>query len=171
MALFWDYSGRVGRMTWWGFHGGILAVLFLIWTFTTKSFVPELLSSPFSSFFVLIFLSVYLGMVIYPPITVRRLHDIGKDGTWSLIVAIPFAGALWLAWQCGLKPGDPDENEYGPPPDAAHRQLALIDEIDALERASRGPELSPPHVLPQVPSVVAVPRHEQTPSGPVFGRR
>ena len=47
--------------------------------------------------FALIITLVYtLLPLLAIPATVRRLHDIGKPGTWIFIALIPFAGPIWL---------------------------------------------------------------------------
>jgi uncharacterized membrane protein YhaH (DUF805 family) len=44
---------------------------------------------------------------------IRRLHDIDKSGWWSLIVLVPFVGAIVLiVWYC--QKGTPGANRFGP---------------------------------------------------------
>ncbi len=48
-------------------------------------------------------------------LTVRRLHDIDKDGWFLLFLLIPIVGPiLLLIWM--LTPGTPGENRFGPQP-------------------------------------------------------
>jgi uncharacterized membrane protein YhaH (DUF805 family) len=42
---------------------------------------------------------------------IRRSHDLGHSGWFSIIAFIPFFG-----WYLVFKPGDPLANKYGPPP-------------------------------------------------------
>ena len=45
----------------------------------------------------------------------RRLHDIGKPGTWYFLVLIPLVGAiLMVVWFC--QDSQPGENQFGPNP-------------------------------------------------------
>ena len=45
-------------------------------------------------------------------VTVRRLHDINKNGRWSLLWGLPVIGwVMLILWLC--KKGDEGENEYG----------------------------------------------------------
>ncbi len=49
-------------------------------------------------------------------IQVKRWHDRGKSGWWTLIILIPFLGGLWMFIECGFLDGDPGRNKYGPSP-------------------------------------------------------
>jgi len=57
--------------------------------------------------------------VLLPSLAVgaRRLHDIGRSGWWQLLSLIPVIGVLVLIYWY-IQPGDPEANEYGPPPPA-----------------------------------------------------
>lgn len=45
----------------------------------------------------------------------RRMHDIGKAGTWALIAFVPIVGfILQFIWCC--RDSQPGENAYGPNP-------------------------------------------------------
>ena len=45
-------------------------------------------------------------------VTVRRLHDINKNGWWSLLWGLPIIGwVILILWLC--KKGDEGENQYG----------------------------------------------------------
>ena len=53
-----------------------------------------------------------LFLVPFISVTVRRLHDINKNGRWSLLWGLPVIGWVILTlWLC--KKGDEGENEYG----------------------------------------------------------
>ena len=55
-------------------------------------------------------------VVLIPTIavSVRRLHDIGKSGTWLLLELIPVVGLIiLLVWYCKDSTGD---NQWGPNP-------------------------------------------------------
>lgn len=45
----------------------------------------------------------------------RRLHDIGKSGWWQLVAFVPVLGWIYLIYLFA-QPGDPNANEFGPPP-------------------------------------------------------
>jgi len=55
----------------------------------------------------LYFISIPVAIVA----AVRRSHDLGHSGWFALICLIPFAG-----WYLVLKSGNPEANQYGPPP-------------------------------------------------------
>ena len=59
-----------------------------------------------------------LSLALFLPgfsVTVRRLHDTGRSGWWSLILLVPVIGFfVFLYWM--IRPSDPTENAYGPNP-------------------------------------------------------
>ena len=100
-----DFSGRAGRAEYWSFAlpvwiiNGLLNLIgrgsgffgILAWVFSLAVLVPSLAAAW------------------------RRLHDIGKKGTWYLICLIPVVGwILLIVWLC--QPSQPSENEFGPSP-------------------------------------------------------
>ena len=46
---------------------------------------------------------------------VRRLHDFGASGWRSLVMCVPIVHVLCIYW--AMKPGDYQENDYGPLPE------------------------------------------------------
>ncbi len=63
---------------------------------------------------------LYLLYVIFAfipglALSVRRLHDVGRNGTFILISLLPVIGAIWLLILF-LTKGDDEENEYGEKP-------------------------------------------------------
>lgn len=59
-----------------------------------------------------------LALALFLPslaIAVRRLHDIGKAGTWVLISFIPIVGAIWLLVLL-CTPGIAGPNSFGEDP-------------------------------------------------------
>ena len=61
--------------------------------------------------------TIFNFAVLIPQISVfwRRMHDIGKKGTWFFLALIPVIGwIIILIWEC--KDSEPDENEYGMSP-------------------------------------------------------
>ncbi len=57
-------------------------------------------------------ISVYLALALYA----KRWHDRGKSGWWSLIVLVPFIGAIWILVELGILEGNRGANNYGPDP-------------------------------------------------------
>ena len=59
-------------------------------------------------------------------ISVRRLHDVGRNGLWVLpIVLVPVLGAIfWFVLGCLV--GEQHENRYGPDPYATRNNLNAL---------------------------------------------
>lgn len=56
--------------------------------------------------------SIYFALAIYA----KRWHDRGKSGWWSLIMLVPFIGAIWILVELGILEGTRGANQYGPDP-------------------------------------------------------
>ncbi|MBQ6540329.1 MAG: DUF805 domain-containing protein [Oscillospiraceae bacterium] len=103
--LFWDsildFEGRTRRSDFWQpllINAVIAAVLLTVFRGRTVQFLIELV----------------LGLVSLSS-CIRRLHDIGKKGTWILIGLIPLAGAIILiVWYA--QDSYRGINEFGPSP-------------------------------------------------------
>jgi uncharacterized membrane protein YhaH (DUF805 family) len=67
-------------------------------------------------------LSTIVGLALILPtiaVTVRRLHDTNHSGWWwwlQLLNFLCFIGTIILIFAFYIKPGDPGDNTYGPPP-------------------------------------------------------
>jgi uncharacterized membrane protein YhaH (DUF805 family) len=57
-----------------------------------------------------------LTLAIVGAISVARLHDRGRSGWWLAALAVPVAGALWLAVELALRRGNPHANAWGDDP-------------------------------------------------------
>jgi uncharacterized membrane protein YhaH (DUF805 family) len=103
-----DFSGRSRRSEYWYFQ------LFNFFAAIVVCIFGYLFSSPDSMGNLAIFCCIY-SLVSFVPslsVTVRRLHDIGKNGWWYLISFIPLIGAIILLVFM-VTDGDPGWNEYG----------------------------------------------------------
>ena len=113
------FNGRARRAEYWWFFlvnvvvAIVLAVLNVI---VTGAMSRSDSSLPIGSVFSCIS-AIYSLAVLLPGlgVTVRRLHDVGKSGTWIFIGLIPLIGWIWLLV---LVAGDsqPGDNPYGPNP-------------------------------------------------------
>ena len=63
-----------------------------------------------------------VGMAVYTllilgqfPLDIRRCHDMGKSGWWTLLLFVPFVNLIW-ALVLLFKKGTEGENAYGPDP-------------------------------------------------------
>ena len=107
-----DFSGRARRAEYWSFalcSGVISFILGVLYNATNWGFFSIL-----STFFSL--------AILVPSLAVcwRRLHDIGKKGTWYFIVLIPIVGwILMIVWFC--QDSQPGDNEFGPNPKEGYK--------------------------------------------------
>nr|WP_280638273.1 DUF805 domain-containing protein [Hymenobacter sp. 5317J-9] len=63
-------------------------------------------------------ISGLLAVALFIPglaVGVRRLHDVGKSGWFTLIVFVPLVGAIWLL-VLACTEGTPGPNQYGEDP-------------------------------------------------------
>jgi Predicted membrane protein len=107
---YFNFEGRATRKQFWIFIafiiGGYLIAYILDLLLGTSYFIGD--HGLFNFLFDLAILFPYVT------ICVRRLHDIGRTGTWIFINVIPIVGAIvLLIFFC--KPSDPEINEYGSP--------------------------------------------------------
>ncbi len=60
---------------------------------------------------------IYIMAIIIPglAVAVRRLHDVGKSGWFSLILLLPFVGLVWL-FVLFCADGADGDNKYGSKP-------------------------------------------------------
>lgn len=101
--LLFGFDGRIGRGPFWAGQA-IVAVLLLLYA----RYVDALLVMWFPG-------SIYMGsgvaLLIASPIiwiqaaiTIKRCHDRGKSGFWSMLLLLPAIGLIWLLIDCGLLP-------------------------------------------------------------------
>ena len=103
-----NFNGRARRAEYWSFalcSGVISGVLNML------ARIPKV-GGLFSV------LATIFGLAILVPslaVAWRRLHDIGKKGSWYFIGLIPVVGwILLIVWFC--QDSQPGENEFGPNP-------------------------------------------------------
>jgi uncharacterized membrane protein YhaH (DUF805 family) len=100
------FDGRARRKEYWMFQliNTIILIGLLILSFTI------------SSSFALI-VAIYTIGIFAPSIavTVRRLHDIDKSGSWILISLVPFIGGIWF-FILTCTEGTYGPNSYGTDP-------------------------------------------------------
>jgi len=109
-----EFTGRSRRMEFWMFflyNVVILLVLYLASVGFALVKQPEMGASMYFIYF------AYAMVALVPCVacTVRRLHDIGKNGWWILLVLVPFVGAIVLLVMTALD-GNRGPNQYGPDP-------------------------------------------------------
>ena len=110
--LLTSYEGRINRAKFWAgigvlFAGAVVATIIDNLLGTTFE------GGPYGYVYVLYALaSLYSLFAIYA----KRWHDRDKSGWWTLIVLVPFIGAVWLLVECGILEGTRGPNKYGPDP-------------------------------------------------------
>jgi uncharacterized membrane protein YhaH (DUF805 family) len=108
---FANFDGRASRTEYWMF-------LLFNTTFAIASYSIDLIFNlgfgelGFGPFYILYTLIAFIpGLAL----TVRRLHDVGRNGFFILIALLPILGSIWLLILFLLK-GDDEENDYGEKP-------------------------------------------------------
>ncbi|MBT5060761.1 MAG: DUF805 domain-containing protein [Gemmatimonadetes bacterium] len=103
LIKFTDFEGRASRAEYWVFNGtnAVVAVAFALLG----------VEYPWAMWGYLLFLLAVLCPCI--AVSVRRLHDTNRSGSWLLLALIPFAGLALLVFF--LEKGQPQPNKYGVP--------------------------------------------------------
>ncbi len=100
-----NFSGRARRSEFW------FATLFIALVSVPLSVIgfdyEHMSSGPLYSIWSIAILLPTLS------ISARRLHDVGKPGTWLLFLLVPIIGAIILLVQY-VTDSQPGENQYGP---------------------------------------------------------
>ena len=109
---FANFEGRASLREYWYFHV-IVILVFLALALIQELFDFKLVEAAGIWSGVIILLGLLISLVA---ITVRRLHDVGLSGWWSLICFIPYVGFLVLI--LFFLKGDKRENNYGYSPSA-----------------------------------------------------
>jgi uncharacterized membrane protein YhaH (DUF805 family) len=118
-----NFEGRANRGSYWRqfflFNIIFAVVLFLDGRAnTTKEslyifYVLGFANTTKDDIYILYVLTMFLpGLAI----TVRRLHDIGKNGWWILLIFLSLPGWIGL-FNLVRRDGDPYSNKWGPPPE------------------------------------------------------
>ena len=113
---YFNFNGRASRKAYWMF------VLFNIIFGWAAIAIDNMLGTTNLSYNVWgvecgAFYNFYSLLILLPSlaILVRRLHDIGKKGTWFFILFIPVIGWIWMLVLL-VKEGNLVDNEFGPIP-------------------------------------------------------
>ena len=99
------FSGRARRKEYWMFVLCNVIITAVLEAFHGFDGSPHMIESLYS-------LAVLLPSIA---VSVRRLHDTGRNGWWLLIGLIPLLGALVLLIFM-IQDSKPGENQYGPNP-------------------------------------------------------
>jgi len=114
-SFYFSFKGRIGRQAYWVF--GILP--FFLAGFVLGIFVPAFHISGRTLMVPLLILSPILAWTGIA-ISVKRLHDIGWSGWWTVVCFIPYLNYVMVP-TLGIIPGKVGANAYGEDP---HRPKA-----------------------------------------------
>lgn len=109
LAFFYRPQGRIGR-------GEYLLGIAFIWSISFAILSLVIAHTDASPGMLVV------GSILGIPMTVaflvlvaKRCHDLGLPGSFLLLLAVPFAGIIWLL-ALMIIPGNRGPNLYGPPP-------------------------------------------------------
>jgi len=109
--LLTSFEGRINRAKFWAGVGVLVAISIVL------NLIDALLGLQLAEGVGILgtlfaIASIYFALAIYA----KRWHDRDKSGWWSLIVLVPFIGAIWLIVECGILEGTRGPNRFGPDP-------------------------------------------------------
>lgn len=111
-----DLPSRINRIKYW-VVSGLYVILFYALLFAVKKiFIFGELSSLLSTPVTLLLWLVYIIQMVQ--LHVKRLHDIGMQGWWLLLILIPLVNILFVLY-LALKAGDNGKNKFGANPPKA----------------------------------------------------
>ncbi len=106
--LLFSYEGRIGvKQFWLGLLSGLASTIALAMAIGVLLAVGLILTgaSPqaqeWATFFGSAIVAAY-AVFTQLAVTVKRCHDSGRSGWWSLLTLIPFIGLVWLVVELGL---------------------------------------------------------------------
>src|SRR5579863_2988732 len=109
------FSGRARRSEYWYFALFNILVSVALWIVGAVITAMDRGESNFGMIpFDLYSLGAFLPAL---GVGVRRLHDVGKSGWWTLLGFVPVANFYLIVLLC--QDSEPGENEFGPNPKAA----------------------------------------------------
>ena len=112
-----NFSGRARRKEFWMFQ--LFLIIITTICISLDNILGTVVAMDFGSFGLIIlpfgWLYFLCGIFHFLPslsLVVRRLHDVGKSGSWFLIGLIPIIGGVFLiVFLCSE--GDKNENKWG----------------------------------------------------------
>ena len=108
-----NFSGRARRSEYWYYIlMNIIIFIALMVLFGVSSSISNDLEDIFIGLLVICFLAIIIPSLA---VIVRRLHDIGKSGTYYFVRFIPIVGPIWLLILLCTE-GEKGVNRYGKDP-------------------------------------------------------
>jgi uncharacterized membrane protein YhaH (DUF805 family) len=188
--LLFGFSGRIGRGQWWlaqlailvVIAGGVAVIFAVVMSDdpNRESVLGRERLDPYAAQVLLLIVATAIPAIwINFAATVKRFHDRDKSGFWSLLLFVPYIGAIWVIVECGFLSGSLDTNGYGPPGGYGGRgyedfsESAVYNYSTPEPRMYSAPEPSMGYATP-APAAAETPRpvaYNRRPAAPVFGRR
>lgn len=106
----------------WILH--LIALIIVVWIFkdqgSSLEFHPsggiKSLPEPNPAVYGMIVLIMILYVWAIFCTIIKRFHDRGKSGVWSLMTLVPYIGVIWVIIECGFFEGVHPEDKYSSPP-------------------------------------------------------
>jgi len=123
--LYLSFEGRANRQPFWL---GLLALVIVQWIVMfivamllgvslMPSVDPNIAPEAAASMMMTAMIPIWIVslLFLYPALAVytKRWHDRDKSGWWTLIIFVPFIGALWFLIECGFLRGTDGPNRFG----------------------------------------------------------
>ena len=103
LGLLFGFDGRIGRGAYWAVQALLLLLFWVYFNYVDRLLARWIPGSVFLGYAVALLAAAPLIWVQYA-IIIKRFHDRGKTGFWSLLVLRPVIGWAWLLVDCGLLP-------------------------------------------------------------------
>ncbi len=115
---YFNFEGRASRKEFWLFFLGIF--IFACAIATLSFFLEQREGENLRPiiFGIEIFTEYIFPLILIAPylaVTIRRLHDTNRSGTWLILQFIPIVGQIWMIILLCIK-GNQKTNKYGPSP-------------------------------------------------------
>jgi len=112
-SLLFSFKGRINRLPYW-IVTLILTAIGAGGQSTRSGTGPENVMTAGEGLITLVVfvLVLWIGFAVQ----VKRWHDRGKSGWWSLLSFVPFIGTIWILIECGFLRGSQGSNRFGPDP-------------------------------------------------------
>ena len=103
-----QFEGRANRAEFW-YYVLVYIVIGVVFSTLISLFANvSMLRMIFMIIYVIIMLALLVPTIA---VSVRRMHDIGKEGAWVLINLIPFIGGIWFLI-LAIKESEPGTNRF-----------------------------------------------------------
>ncbi len=107
MNTLFSIEGRISRLTYWKYVGGIYLLVIILGASAQGDWLPKIVQA-------LLGLLMLPAMVVGLFAQIKRWHDRNKSGWWVLINFVPCIGGFWSLIECGFLKGTDGPNRFGP---------------------------------------------------------